>query len=53
MIFGPYSVEDWKMMLCIKEALKFYLNKDPERFKIAIKKDRDMLTDFINQKQCG
>lgn len=49
MILGPYSLEDWRVMLCIEGALKYYLNRDPIRFQTAIRKDREMLGDYIRR----
>lgn len=46
-VIGPFTPADWMLMQELKKSIAFMTQADPEKYKIAIKKERAILKDFF------
>lgn len=51
-IIGPFDAGDWYLLKMLKKNIAFY-RKDPDRFNIAMKKERKLYTDIISGKEAA
>jgi hypothetical protein len=49
-VYGPYSQQEWDLMLMTKRSISWMRNADPARYSEAIRKERAILSeDFYSR----
>lgn len=49
-LIGPYQGTDFYLMSELKKSNKYLAGKDPSRYSLAIKKNKDLLTDMYKRR---
>lgn len=49
-VVGPFSVEDWYLMKNLKAGIAYLINKDYNKYRIAIDKEKNILKDFFSRR---
>lgn len=48
-IYGPYDQGDFRTMQLLKDNIRYYLKKDPEKFKDTATKYKAQLKEFFQK----
>jgi hypothetical protein len=48
-VIGPISKEDWRLMIDLREGLKFYKETDRIKYSKAIEKEEYLLSKYLSK----